>query len=161
MLQGFRNMDQKSDKKKAGDKSDANEKKITRTTKYENLNKWVTTPGGLGEYTYNVKTKKQYKYKYNNPVAKTEYKWTTSINPPAGWKYTGIYHTESKDTYVDLGRWVDHKSDLGEYTYSIQTRTLYKYKYRRTTTTTESKWFDSNPGGDWVYANQTRKIKVN
>ena len=139
----------------------ANEKKITRTTKYENLDKWVTTPGGLGEYTYNVVTRKQYKYKYNNPTAKTDYKWTTSINPPAGYKYTGIYHTDSKDTYVDLGRWVDSRSELGEYTHSIQTRTLYKYTYRKTTTTSESKWFDKNPGGDWVYTGQSRKVKVN
>lgn len=139
----------------------ANEKKIEKVTKYENLNKWVTTPGALGEYTYNISTKKQYKYKHNNPTRYEDIIWTTSINPPAGYTYTGEYKNNSSTTYVDLGRWVDSKSELGEYTYDVQTRKLYKYKYRKTTKTTESKWFDTNPGGDWVYANQTRKIKVN
>ena len=140
----------------------ANEKKVTKVTKYENLNKWVTKKGDLGEYTYNITTKKQYKYKRNNPEKYIESTiWTMSITPPKDYIYTGEYKYNSRTTYVDLGRWVDNKSDLGEYTYDVQTRKLYKYKYRKTTTTTESRWFDSNPGGDWVYANQTRKVKVN
>ena len=140
----------------------ANEKKITRTTKYVNLNKWVTTPGALGEYTYNISTRKQYKYKYNNPERYIKDTiWTTSITPPAGYTYTGEHKTTESTSYVDLGKWVDSKAALGEYTYDIQTRTLYKYKTRTTNTTTEYKWFDSNPGGNWVYANQTRRIKIN
>ena len=140
----------------------ANEKKITRVTRYVNLNKWVTSPDALGEYTYNVTTRKQYKYKYNNPEKYIKDTiWTTSITPPTGYVYSGESKTTSKTTYVDLGRWVDSKAELGEYTYNIQTRTLYKYKTRTTATTTEYKWFDSNPGGNWVYANKTRKVKVN
>ena len=82
----------------------ANEKTIIRTTKYENLNKWVTTQGGLGEYTYNVTTRKQYKYKYNNPERYLKDTiWTTSIIPPVGYTYTGEYETNAKESYVDLG----------------------------------------------------------
>ena len=136
----------------------AKEKVITRTTKYENLNKWVLSEAALGEYTYNVVTKKQYKYKYNNPTRTEDYIWTTSIVPPAGYQYTGNYNTTQRESYVDLGRWVSSKSELGEYTYDVQTRKLYKYKTKVTNTTTESKWFDSNPGGNWVYTGQTRKV---
>ena len=138
------------------------ENKTDVKTSYIDLGRWVTTPGELGEYTYNQTTKKQYKYKYNNPERYIKDTiWTDSINPPAGYTYTGEHKTTDSTTYIDLGRWVDNKSELGEYTHNIQTRTLYKYKVRTTTTTTESRWFDTNPGGNWVYANQTRKIKVN
>ena len=140
----------------------ANEKVITRTTKYENLNKWVTTSGGLGEYTYNVVTKKQYKYKYNNPSRYiVDTIWTDSVKSPSGYTYTGESKSTASTTYVSLGKWVDSKAALGEYTYDVQSRTVYKYKTKKTTTIKESKWFDKNPGGDWVYANQTRKVKVN
>ena len=140
----------------------ANEKQTTRTYKYENLNKWVTTYGGLKDYTYNVSTRKQYKYKYNNPTKYIKDTiWTDSSVSPKGYTYTGEYKNNSSETYVDLGRWVSSKSELGEYTYDIQTRKLYKYKTKVTNSSTESKWFDTNPGGDWVYANQTRKVKVN
>ena len=37
------------------------EKVTTTTTKYEDLGRWVTTPGALGEYTYNVTTKNELK----------------------------------------------------------------------------------------------------
>lgn len=139
-----------------------NYKKIITTTKYVTKADWVATPGDLGEYVYNVVTKKQYKYKYNNPETYIEAEiWTESIVPPKGFVYTNEYKVNTTTSKVDLGRWVDSKAELGEYTEEIQTRTLYRYKTRKTTTTTESKWFDTNPGGDWVYANQTRKIKVN
>ena len=139
----------------------ANEKVTTRTAKYENLNKWVTSQAALGEYTYKIGTKKQYKYKYNNPIkVKVAEIWTTSITPPTGYTYTGESKTNKTESYVDLGKWVSSKSELGEYTYDVQTRTLYKYKTKKTTTITESKWFYKNPGGDWVFANQTRKVKV-
>lgn len=140
----------------------ANKTRILRTYKYENLGKWVTSYDRLGEYTYNVRTRVQYKYRYNSPKKYiVDTIWTTSINPPSGYTYTGEYKTTTSTSYVDLGKWVSSKAELGEYTYDVQTRKLYRYKYKKTTTTTESKWFDSNPGGDWVYANQTRKVKVN
>ncbi len=133
----------------------------TTTTKFKDFNKWVTSEGELLEYTYNVKTKKQYKYKYNNPEKYIEDTiWTDSIVSPSGYTYTGEYKKSTKTSYVDLGRWVSSKEELGEYTYDVQTRKLYRYKYRRTTTRTESKWFDKNPGGDWVYANKTRKVRI-
>ena len=140
----------------------ANERKVTTVISYENLGKWVTKKSKLGEYTYNVKTRIQYKYKYNSPekyIADTI--WTTSITPPVGYTYTGENKTETKTSYADLGKWVTSKNELGEYTYNIEKKTQYKYKHYSTNTRTESKWFDNNPGGDWKYANQTRKIKIN
>ena len=135
--------------------------KTTKTT-YEPYNKWVTNKEKLGEYTYYITTKTQYKYKQNNPEKYIESTiWTDSINPPAGYTYTGEYKTNSSTSYVDLGYWVDDIKDLGEYTHNVKTRKLYRYKYRTVITKTESRWFDSNPGGDWVYANQTRKVRVN
>ena len=140
----------------------ANEKKITRTTKYESIGKWVTNKERLGEYTHYVTTRKQYKYKKNIPEKYIESTiWTNSINSPKGYTYTGEHKTTSSTSYVDLGKWVDSESELGDYTHNVKTRILYKYKYRTVTTKTESRWFDKNPGGDWVYANQTRKVKVN
>lgn len=135
--------------------------KTTKTT-YEPYNKWVTNKDKLGEYTYYITTKTQYKYKQNNPEKYIESTiWTDSINPPKGYTYTGEYKTNSSTSYVDLGYWVDDIKDLGEYTHNVKTRKLYRYKYRTVITKTESRWFDSNPGGDWVYANQTRKVRVN
>lgn len=134
----------------------------TIKTTYEPLNKWVTSKDKLGEYTYYITTKTQYKYKQNNPekyILSTI--WTESINPPMGYEYTGEYKSTSSSSYVDLGKWVDSEKELGEYTHNVKTRKLYKYKYRTVTTKTESKWFDYDPKGDWVYANQTRKVKVN
>ena len=138
-----------------------NEHTTTTSTKYKDLGKWVTGKDQLLEYTYNVKTKKQYKYKYNNPEKYIQDTiWTTSITPPSGYTYTGEYNKSTSTSYVDLGRWVSSKKELGEYTYEVETRKLYRYEYRKTYTTTESRWFDKNPGGDWVYANQTRKIRI-
>lgn len=140
----------------------AKEKTTTTTIRYENLGKWVTNKDKLGEYTYNVTTRVQYKYRYNNPekyLADTI--WTESKTSPSGYTYTGETKTSKSTSYVDLGKWVNSKSELGEYTHNIEKRTQYKYKYFNNNTKTESKWFDSNPGGDWVYANQTRKIKIN
>ena len=140
----------------------ANEKKITRTTKYESIGKWVTNKERLGEYTHYVTTRKQYKYKKNIPEKYIESTiWTNSINPPAGYTYTGEHKTTSSTSYIDLGKWVDSESELGDYTHNVKTRKLYRYKYRTVITKTESRWFDRNPGGDWVYANQTRKVRVN
>lgn len=140
----------------------ANEKTVSKVIRYVNLGKWVTNQSKLGEYTYNVKTIVQYKYRYNSPekyIADTV--WTTSINPPSGYTYTGEKKTETKTSYADLGKWVNSKAELGEYTYNVEKKTQYRYKRYTSINTTESKWFDKNPGGDWVYANQTRKIKIN
>ena len=135
--------------------------KTTKTT-YEPYNKWVTNKGKLGEYTYYITTKTQYKYKQNNPEKYIESTiWTDSINPPKGYTYTGEHKTTSSTSYIDLGKWVDSESELGDYTHNVKTRILYRYKYRTVITKTESRWFDRNPGGDWVYANQTRKVRVN
>lgn len=41
----------------------ANETTPTTTIKYENLGKWVTNEDRLGEYTYNIIYRKQYKYR--------------------------------------------------------------------------------------------------
>ena len=140
----------------------ANEKKITRTTKYESIGKWVTNKERLGEYTHYVTTRKQYKYKKNIPEKYIESTiWTNSINSPKGYTYTGEHKTTSSTSYIDLGKWVDSESELGGYTHNVKTRILYRYKYRTVITKTESRWFDRNPGGDWVYANQTRKVRVN
>lgn len=140
----------------------ANESSSSTVIKYENLGKWVTSSSKLGEYTYNVTTRVQYKYRYNTP---TKYLadtiWTESQTPPSGYTYTGETKTSTSSSYVDLGKWVNSKSELGEYTYNIEKRTQYKYKYYSNNSKTESKWFDANPGGDWVYANQTRKVKIN
>lgn len=139
-------------------------KESTTTTyiKYENLGKWVTNSSRLGEYTYNTTIRVQYKYRYNNPekyIADTI--WTESITPPLGYTYTGDTKTSKSTSYVDLGKWVNSKSELGDYTHNVEKRTQYKYKYYSNNSKTETRWFDSNPGGDWVYANQTRKIKIN
>ena len=140
----------------------AKEASETTVIKYENLGVWVTSKSKLGEYTYNVTTRVQYKYRYNNPQEYIEDTiWTESITPPKGYTYTGETKTSTSSSYVDLGKWVNSKEELGEYTHNIEKRTQYKYKYYTSTSTSESRWFDSDPGGDWVYANQTRKIKIN
>lgn len=112
-------------------------------------------------YTSTTTNITYYKYKENHPIEHIKEIWTDSITPPAGYTYTGEYKTNTSTSYIDLGKWVSSKSELGEYTHNIETKKQYKYKYYNSKTTTESKWFDSNPGGDWVYANQTRKIKIN
>ncbi len=129
--------------------------------KYVNLGKWVSNTSKLGEYTEDVATRVQYKYRYNNPEKYiSDTVWTTSQTSPSGYTYTGEKKTNTKTSYADLGKWVNSKSELSEYTYNIEKRTQYKYKYYNSKTKTESKWFDKDPGGDWVYANQTRKIKI-
>ena len=138
------------------------ESKTETKTTYADLGRWVNSKEDLGEYTHNIRKKTQYKYRYNNPEKYIyDTVWTTSITPPAGYTYTGEYKTETKTTYADLGKWVKNKKDLGEYTYNIEKKTQYKYKRYSTTTTIEKKWFDKDPGGDWVYANETRKIMIN
>ncbi len=140
----------------------ANEKKVTKQISYVNLGKWVTNESKLGEYTHNVVTRVQYKYRYNSPKKYiSDTIWTTSKTSPAGYTYTGETKTESKTSYADLGKWVNSKSELGQYTYNVESRTQYKYKFYNSESKTESKWFDSDPGSDWVFANKTRKIKIN
>ncbi len=136
--------------------------KVTKKTTYETIKKWVTSREKLGEYTYGIITKNQYKYRLNNPIKYVaDTIWTKSVTSPNGYTYTGENKTTTNTSYEDLGKWVNSKSELGEYTYDVETRKLYRYKYRKVTTKTESDWFDKDPKGDWVYANQTRKVKVN
>ena len=138
------------------------ESKTETKTTYADLGRWVNSKEDLGEYTHNIRKKTQYKYRYNNPEKYIyDTVWTTSITPPAGYTYTGEYKTETNTSYADLGKWVKNKKDLGEYTYNIEKKTQYKYKRYSTITTIEKKWFDKDPGGDWVYANKTRKIMIN
>ena len=129
--------------------------------KYEQLNKWVTSTSDLGEYTYNIKTAKQYKYKYND---RTKYIkdtiWTTENVARSGYELTGKTKTTSKTTYVDLGRWVNSKSELGEYTYNIKTRTQYRYKYRTIVTSYDIIWARTNPGNGYEPTGNSRKYYV-
>lgn len=130
-------------------------------TRYTSIGKWVTNKNKLGEYTYNIVTRKQYKYRYNSPEKYiSDTVWTTSITPPTGYTYTGENKTTSKTSYSDLGKWVNSKSELGEYTYDIQTRKQYRYKTRTTSSYTETKWFSSNPGGDWKATGNSRRVLV-
>lgn len=133
---------------------------ITKIT-YTSLGKWVTSIDKLGEYSYNIKTAKQYKHKYKHTEKyEKDRKWTTNTYPDEGYEFTGNTKTVKKDTYIDLGKWVNKKSDLGEYTYNIKTRTQYKYKYRTTTTRTEYKWARSNPGNGFEPTGNYRKIYI-
>ena len=130
-------------------------------TRYTSIGKWVTNRKKLGEYTNNIVTRKQYKYRYNSPERYiSDTIWTTSITPPAGYTYTGESKTNTKTSYADLGKWVNSKSELGEYTYNIEKRTQYRYKTRTTSSYTETKWFSKDPGGDWVATGNSRRILV-
>lgn len=103
----------------------------------------------------------EYKYKVNHPEQIIEdVKWTESVTPPAGYTYTGESKTNTKTSYADLGKWVNSKSELGEYTYNIEKRTQYRYKTRTTSSYTETKWFSKDPGGDWVSTGNSRRILV-
>lgn len=141
----------------------AKEATTTTVISYENLGKWVTSSSKLEDYTYNTTTRVQYKYRYNTPIKYLESTiWTESKTPPSGYTYTGdTKPSTSSFSYVDLGKWVNSRAELDDYTHNVEKRTQYKYKYYSNNSKTESKWFDSNPGGDWVYANQTRKVKIN
>lgn len=137
---------------------------VTKNVKTSLLNEkggtlWVPTKADLGEYTEDITTRKQYKYYYNNPTIDTDEVWTDSIESPEGYHYANESKTtEGKTTYVDLGSWVDSKSKLGEYTYNVQTKTYYRYKKRTYSSYTETKWFTSNPGGDWKATGRSRKV---
>ena len=137
-------------------------KTATQTTiKYEQLDKWVTNPDMLGDYIYNIKTAKQYKYAYND---KTRYIkdtiWTTENVAKNGYELTGKTKTTSNTTYLDLGRWVNSKAELLDYTYNIESRTQYKYKTRTVKTTTDIIWARSNPGNGYEPTGNSRKIYI-
>ena len=139
----------------------ANKKATTTTIKYEQLNKWVTSQDKLGEYTYNIKTRKQYKYKYLHTERYVKDTiWTTEKVARQGYELTGNTKTTSKTTYIDLGKWVNSKSELGEYTYNIKTRTQYRYKYRTVDSKTEYKWARTNPGNGFEPTGNSRKIWI-
>ena len=128
---------------------------------YENLGKWVTSIEKLGEYTYNIQTVKQYKYAHNDPTKYVKDTiWTTENFARSGYVLTGKTKTTTKTSYIDLGKWVNSKSELGEYTYNIQTRTQYRYKYRSVTTTIDTIWSRTDPGNGYEATGNYRKIYV-
>ena len=127
------------------------------STSYVDLGKWVTSKSALGEYTYNIKTKTQYRYK---TLTRTKYVkdtiWTTTNVATSGYVLTGKTKTTSKTTYIDLGRWVNSKSELKDYTYNVKTRTQYRYKYLNTESSTEYMWSEKDPGNGWVATGKSR-----
>ena len=137
----------------------ANKTRTKTSVTYEALGKWVTSYDKLGEYTINVKTIKQYKYAHNTRTKylKDEPIYTTENVARSGYELTGKTKETTKTTYVDLGSWVNSKSELGEYTYNIQTRTQYRYKYRDVTSHTETKWATENPGNGFTPTGNSRK----
>ena len=143
-----------------GYEATGNEKVNTSVT-YESLNKWVESKEDLGEYTYNIQTVKQYKYKH---LVTEKYikdtKWITENKAEDGYELTGNTKTTTNTTYISLGKWVDSKDALGEYTYNIETRTLYKYKTRTTTNSSETIWARSNPGNGFEPTGRSRTIFV-
>ena len=129
----------------------------SKSTTYEQLDHWVTSKEALGEYTYNITTVKQYKYRFKKTIRYIEdTKWITVNKADEGYVLTGNEKETSKTTYIDLGRWVDKKSDLGEYTYNIKTRTLYRYKTRTSTTTQDYIWAKTNPGNGYEPTGRSR-----
>ena len=136
-------------------------KYTTTKVTYIPLGKWVTSVDKLGEYTYNIKTQKQYKYAHRTTEKYIKDRiWTTENVAREGYELTGNTKTTSKTTYIDLGMWVNSKKELGEYTYNIQTRTQYKYKTRTIDTKTEYKWARSNPGNGFEPTGNYRKIWI-
>ena len=133
----------------------------TSTVTYENYGKWVTSKEALGVYTYNIRTTKQYKYAYNNPTRYIKDTiWTTENVARDGYTLTGKSKTTSKTSYIDLGRWVTNKDELGEYTYNIKSKIQYRYKTRKVTTSEEIKWATSNPGNGFEPTGNSRKTYV-
>ena len=129
----------------------------TTSVTYEKLNKWVESKEDLGEYTYNIQTVTQYKYKHlvtERYIKDT--KWITEKHADEGYELTNNEKTTTNTTYISLGKWVDSKEALGEYIYNIETRTLYKYKTRTTTKSSEYKWATENPGNGFEPTGRSR-----
>ena len=74
-------------------------------------------------------------------------KWITEKHADEGYELTTEEKTTTNTTYISLGKWVDSKEALGEYTYNIETRTLYKYKTRTTSSSEEYTWATEKPDG--------------
>ncbi len=129
----------------------------TTTVTYEPLGKWVESIADLGEYTYHIQTIKQYKYKHliTERYIK-DIKWITEKHADEGYELTDVERTTTDTTYISLGRWVDSQAELGEYTYNIETRTLYKYKTRTTTHSSEYTWATENPGNGFEPTGRSR-----
>ena len=127
-------------------------------TRYEQLDKWVASREELGEYTYNIQTVKQYKYKYKKTIKYVEdTKWIPVNRADEGYELTGNVKEVSKTTYIDLGRWVDSKTELGDYIYNIKTRTLYRYKTRTTDYKEKYIWAEKNPGNGYEPTGRSRR----
>jgi hypothetical protein len=88
------------------------EKGTKTVNNYISLGKWVTNKDMLGEYTYNISTAVQYKYA-TKTTTKTvkDTTWTTTNVAISGYELTGNKKTTSKTTYIDLGYWVNSKSE--------------------------------------------------
>ena len=71
----------------------------------------------------------------------------TDYNIGVNYELTTEEKTTTNTTYISLGKWVDSKEALGEYTYNIETRTLYKYKTRTTSSSEEYTWATEKPDG--------------
>ena len=137
-------------------------KTATKTiVSYEQLDKWVTNFDNLKEYVYNIHTVKQYKFKYLNRVKYVKDRiWTTENVARNGYELTGATKTTAKTTYIDLGRWVNSREELGEYTYNIRTKTEYRYKYRTVTNTVDVIWSRTNPGNGYEPTGNSRKVYI-
>lgn len=130
-------------------------------TKYEPIEKWVTSSSKLGEYTYNVETVVQYKYKYNNPTRSiVDTVWTESKVSPDGYIYTGQIKSTESTGYSDMGEWVDSKEKLGEFKYNVEVRRQYQYKKRTKSTYYETKWDEKSPGPDWRPTGKSMTTRV-
>ncbi len=136
-----------SDVAPEGYEKTGNEDTTTEIT-YEPFNNWVESQSELGEYIYNIRSVTQYKYKHlvtERYIKDT--KWITEKHAEEGYELTENERTTTNTTYISLGKWVDSQSELGEYTYNIETRTLYRYKTRTTTSSSEYVWGTKQPDG--------------
>ena len=136
--------------------------KYTKTIiSYEPLGKWVTNIDKLGDYTYYIKTAKQYKYAHRTRERYEKARgWTTNSYADEGYVLTGDTKTTTKDSLIDLGRWVNSREELGEYTHNIKTRTQYKYKTGTITSREEYKWGRTNPGNGFEPTGNYRKTWI-
>ena len=69
--------------------------KSTAKTTYIDLGKWVTSRELLGEYTYNIRTKTEYRYKYRTVTNSVDIIWSRT-NPGNGYEPTG----NSRKVYI-------------------------------------------------------------
>ena len=73
--------------------------KTTSKVSYVDLGIFVNSKEELGQYTYNIQTRTQYRYKYRKVTTSVETKWATS-NPGNGFEPTG----NSRRVYVTVNK---------------------------------------------------------